>query len=45
MREGVLLDLGNLGVDSGIGVVILEGIEGALVVLHVAHILHLNSGS
>ena len=45
MREGVLLDLGSLGVDSGIGVVILEGIESALVVLHVAHILHLNSGS
>jgi|688.fasta_scaffold1249841_2 hypothetical protein len=45
MKASVLLDLCSFGVDGGIGVIILEGVEGALVVLHVAHILHLNSGS
>lgn len=45
MGRGLLLDLGSLWVDCGIGVVILKGVEGATIVLHVAHILHLNSDS
>jgi hypothetical protein len=45
MGVGLLLDLGRFWVDGGVGVVILKGVEGAAVVLHVTHILHLNSDS
>lgn len=45
MGEGLLLDLSGLGVDSGVGIVVLKGVKGTLVVLHVTHILYLNTGS